>query len=167
MSAGIGSGLDGGKPLWRVFYESADITITSWYVEVDGARVAVHELLGTTRCLTYRYPLVRSAAVAAGLELAIAVPFAVAYGSATMLCAGLVSACGAAVAAWGDSRRNPRYLELRATVRGRRVVLFGTRDKREFGQVWRALVRAAEDSRQSVPWALEAARERYGRVGSR
>lgn len=141
------------KPAFRVLYQGAEITITSWHVQVDGVRIAVPELRDMTRCLTYRYPMVKVAAMTAGLELAIAAPFAVAYGSATMICFGFVSAFGMAVGAWGDTRRNPRYLEIRATLRGRRVVLFGTPDHQEFGFVWRALIRAAEEYRLLYPYA--------------
>jgi uncharacterized SAM-dependent methyltransferase len=132
------------RPLWRVFYRSSEITITSWYVEIDGLRVDVPELRGMTRCLTYRYPMVKVAAVTAGLELVIAAPFAATLGSAMMVVAGLVSACGMAIGVWGDCRRNPRHMEIHATVHGRRVVLYGTGCQRKFGFVWRALVRAAE-----------------------
>jgi uncharacterized SAM-dependent methyltransferase len=105
-----------------------------------------------TRCLTYRYPMVKVAAVTAGLELAIAAPFAVAYGSALMVCAGLVSACGVAIGVIGDAQRNPRYQEIQAVIRGQRVVLFGTRDQQRFGFVWRALVRAVEANRDLDPY---------------
>lgn len=140
------------KPTWRVLYQGADITVTTWHVEVDGLRIAVPELRGMTRCLTYRYPMVKVAAVTAGLELAIAAPFAVAYGSAMMACAGLVSACGMAAGVWGDVRRNPRHQEIHATVRGQRVVLYGTHDHQRFGFVWRALIRAVEANRDLNPY---------------
>jgi len=140
------------KPLWRVLYEGAEITVTTWHVEVDGLRIAIPELRGMTRCLTYRYPMVKVAAVTAGLELAIAAPFAVAYGSAMMAGVGLLSAIGMAAGAINDLHRNPRYQEIHATLRGRRVVLFGSRDHRIFGYVWRALVRAVEDNRQLRPY---------------
>jgi hypothetical protein len=140
------------KPLWRVLYEGAEITVTTWHVEVDGLRVAIPELRGMTRCLTYRYPMVKVAAVTAGLELAIAAPFAVAYGSALMICAGVVSACGVAIGVIGDAQRNPRYQEIHAVVRGQRVVLFGTRDQQKFGFVWRALIRAVEANRDLYPY---------------
>ncbi|WP_433375646.1 DUF6232 family protein [Actinoplanes sp. CA-142083] len=140
------------KPLWRVLYEGAEITVTTWHVEVDGLRIAIPELRGMTRCLTYRYPMVKVAAVTAGLELAIAAPFAVAYGSALMVCAGLVSACGVAFGVIGDAQRNPRYQEIHAVIRGQRVVLYGTRDHQQFGFVWRALIRAVEANRDLYPY---------------
>ena len=77
---------------------------------------------------------------------------AVAYGSAMMICVGFLSACGMAAGVLNDFHRNPRYQEIHATLRGRRVVLFGTRDHRIFGFVWRALVRAIEDNRQLYPY---------------
>ena len=140
------------KPVFRVLYESDEITITSWHIHVDGLRINVSELRAMERQLTYGYPTVKVAAITAGLELVIAAPFAVAYGSAMMICVGFLSACGMAAGALNDFHRNPRYQEIHATLRGRRVVLFGTRDHRIFGFVWRALVRAIEDNRQLYPY---------------
>ena len=140
------------KPVFRVLYESDEITITSWHIHVDGLRINVSELRAVERQLTYGYPTVKVAAITAGLELVIAAPFAVAYGSAMMICVGFLSACGMAAGALNDFHRNPRYQEIHATLRGRRVVLFGTRDHRIFGFVWRALVRAIEDNRQLYPY---------------
>jgi uncharacterized SAM-dependent methyltransferase len=140
------------KPVFRVLYESDEITITSWHIHVDGLRINVAELGAVERHLTYGYPTVKVAAITAGLELAIAAPFAVVYGSAMMICVGFVSAAGMALGALNDFHKNPRYQEIHATLRGRRVVLFGTRDHRIFGFVWRALVRAVEDNRQMYPY---------------
>ncbi|MET0522829.1 MAG: DUF6232 family protein [Jiangellaceae bacterium] len=136
--------LGSSEPVWRVFYRSAKIIITSRYVEVDGLRIPMAELRGLTRSLAYRYPMVKVAAVTAGVELGIAVPFAAILGSGMVILAGLVSACGMAIGVWGDCRRNPRHMEIHAVIRGQRVVLFGTADQREYGFVWRALLRAVE-----------------------
>jgi uncharacterized SAM-dependent methyltransferase len=140
------------KPVFRVLYESDEITITSWHIHVDGLRINVSELSAAERHLTYGYPTVKVAAITAGVELAIAAPFAVAYGSAMMICVGFLSACGMAAGALNDFHKNPRYQEIHATLRGRRVVLFGSRDHRIFGFVWRALVRAVEDNRLLHPY---------------
>jgi len=140
------------KPVFRVLYESDEITITSWHIHVDGLRINVSELGAAERHLTYGYPTVKVAAITAGLELVIAAPFAVAYGSAAMVCVGFLSACGMAAGALNDFHKNPRYQEIHATLRGRRVVVFGTRDHRIFGFVWRALVRAVEDNRLMYPY---------------
>ena len=138
--------------MFRVLYESDEITITSWHIHVDGLRINVSELGAVERQLTYGYPAVKVAAITAGLELAIAAPFAAAYGSAMMICVGFVSACGMAAGALTDYHKNPRYQEIHATLRGRRVVLYGARDHRIFGFVWRALVRAVEDNRSLYPY---------------
>jgi hypothetical protein len=140
------------KPAFRVLYESAEITITSWHIHVDGLRIDVAELGAVQRHLTYGYPTVKVATITVGLELAIAAPFAVAYGSILMTCVGVLSACGMAAGVLNDFHQNPRYQEIHATLRGRRVVLFGTRDHRIFGFVWRALVRAVEDNRLLYPY---------------
>lgn len=140
------------KPVFRVLYESDEITITSWHIHVDGLRINVSELWAAERHLTYGYPTVRVAAMTAGVELAIAAPFAVLYGSAMMIGVGILSACGMAAGALNDFHKNPRNLEIHATLHGRRVVLFGTRDQRIFGFVWRAMVRAVEENRQLNPY---------------
>lgn len=144
MEPGVGRA---DRPAWRIHYGSAEIIVTSWYVEVDGLRVPIRELRAATRVLTYRYPLVKVAAVTGAVELGIALPFAAVGQSWAMLGVGVLSAFGMVAGIWGDSRRNPRHQEIHATVRGRRVVLFGTGDHREFGCVWRALVRAVENDR--------------------
>lgn len=152
MSTEMHAGTDRHRqPPWRVFYRGAEITITSRYVDVDDLRIRIAELYELNRCLTYRYPGVKLAAATGATELGIAVPFAVGYGSLAMLCAGLLSAAGMALGVLADARRNPRYQEIHATLRGRRVVLFGTGDHREFGFVWRALVRAVEAERDTRP----------------
>ncbi|MEV4707161.1 DUF6232 family protein [Actinoplanes sp. NPDC049316] len=147
----IGWGGGAGRPPWRVLYQDQRITITSWFVEVAGHRIAIPELRDTVRCLTYGYPLVRVAAVTGGLEIALAAPFAVAYGSALMLCAGVVAAAGMGLGALRDFHRNPQFMTIEAVIRGHRVVLYRTRDRKEFGHVWLAMVRAIEDCRGSRP----------------
>ena len=147
----LGTGSGGRRPPWRVHYATDTITITSRYVQVAGTRIATSELHDVVRCLTYGYPLLRVAAVTGGVELLVAAPVAVAYGSAMVACAGLLTAAGMALAAYADHRRNPRLMTIEATVHGHRVELFRTLDEREFGQVWRALVRATENIREPLP----------------
>jgi len=147
----IGWGGGVSRPPWRVLYQDPRITITSWFVEVDGRRIAIPELQDAVRCLTYRYPLARVALVTGGLELALATPFAVWHGSALMLCAGFVAATGMALGALRDFHRNPRLMTIEAQIRGKRLVLYRTQDQKQFGHVWLALVRATEDCRDLRP----------------
>lgn len=142
MSADIRTG--------TTLYRSSEITITHRHVTVDGIRIPVGRLLPIERCLTFRYPMLRVAAVTGGIELAIALPIAVAQSSALMVGVGLLSAAGMLAGAWGDARRNPRRMEIHATVRGQWVVLYSTTDHREFGRVERALIRAVEHHRDHL-----------------
>lgn len=150
MFQGPGTG-SGRQPPWRVLYMDKTITITSRYVELNRDRIAVSELHGIVRRLTYSYPIVKMAAITGGLEVLLAIPFAAAYGSALIGGIGVLSALGMVMSVWADYQRNPRIMAIEATVRGRQVVLFRTRDKQRFGFVWRALVRAVEDNRWPLP----------------
>ncbi|WP_430782013.1 DUF6232 family protein [Actinoplanes sp. G11-F43] len=44
-------------------------------------------------------------------------------------------------------QRTPRRMEIHATIDGQWTVLYSTTDHREFGRVWRALIRAVEHHR--------------------
>ncbi|GID96203.1 DUF6232 family protein [Amorphoplanes digitatis] len=132
------------RPPWRVHYANDKITVTSWYVLVAGRQIAIAHLRDPVRCLTYRYPLLRVAAITGGVEVAIGLPFALAFGSSVVLFVALFSGAGMAAGAWVDARRNPCFMTIEATVQNRPVTLFVTRDRREHGQVCRALVRAIE-----------------------
>jgi hypothetical protein len=139
------------RPRWRIFYADSEIIITSWYVEVDGIRIAVPELQEVKVLLTHRYPIVKVAALMSAVEAGIAAASAAAYGSAWMVLAGVCSACTVAVGAIADYRKNPRYMSIRARIRGQHFVLYETRDKKRFGHVWRAMIRTVEDNRSLPP----------------
>jgi hypothetical protein len=132
---------------WRLLYADEEITITSWYVERDGVRIAVAELRDVMIHRTYRYPIFKVAAVLGGVEAVIVGGAAVAADSPWTILAGLVSTATVALGALADYRRNPRFMSIEANIRGRYVVLYSTSDQQRFGQVWRALIRAVEDSR--------------------
>ena len=142
-----GGGGGGRRPRWRIIYRDDRIIITSWYVEVDGARIPITDLRDVLVCLTFRYPVVKVTVVLGLIEAAIAGTSAAVLESGWMIVAGLVSACTVAMGAITDHRRNPRFMTIEAIRYGRRIVLFRTRDKEKFGQVRRALIRAIEDNR--------------------
>lgn len=110
------------QPAWRVLYEDKTISVTTRYLQVGHDRIPVSELHDVVRCLTFSHPTVKVAAVTAGLELLIAIPFAAAYGSAWTLSVGVLSALGMATGVWADHRRNPRIMTIEATVRGQQVL---------------------------------------------
>jgi hypothetical protein len=136
---------------WIVYYDGRDIRVTSWFVQTAEARYLMADLHGVGRYLTYTHSGRSVALFTGGLEMMLALPFAIAYSSALMLCAGVVAALGVGIGVLLDARRNPRRLELRAYYRDREVCLFHTRDKIAFEQVRRALIRAIEADRNPLP----------------
>jgi hypothetical protein len=91
------------------------------------------------------------ALICAAIELALVMPLAAAYGSAAMLCAGFITATGMAVALLVDGRRNPQWMALCARYGGQVITLFTSRNRREFEQVRRAVIRAVEVNRRPQP----------------
>jgi hypothetical protein len=147
------SAAQGGRrgPRMRILYDQDPVTVTNRYVRAGDLRVAIADLRSLTTREVPAYPLVKVAAATAGIELAVAVPLAVAHGSLPLLCAGALSGAGMALGALADSRRNPRLMFIHADVGDRRqITLLATADKREFGQVRRALIRAMEEHRDSM-----------------
>ncbi|GID32172.1 hypothetical protein Abr02nite_71550 [Paractinoplanes brasiliensis] len=84
------------------------------------------------------------AAICGALDLALGFVLAAAYGSEAMVAVGGTAAFGTAIALVVDHRRNPQWMTLRAFYRERTAVLFQSRQKQEFEQVRRAVVRAVE-----------------------
>lgn len=136
-----------GKGVGSAHYLDSEVKITGDSILLGGVRIPIKELRDVTRVLSYGYPLRKLSLIMAALELAISIPIAVVYGSTILVLAGFVVAIGLAAAIYLDSRRNPQHMRIEATWRERRVLLFETRDSREFGVVWRALIRALEDRR--------------------
>jgi hypothetical protein len=89
----------------------------------------------------------KMAAICGIIELALTAPLAAAYGTALLLCAGLVIAVGLAASILAESRRNPTWMAIRATYHGRSVTIFSSTNRRVFESVRMAVVRAVEGSR--------------------
>lgn len=125
-------------------YPGPRIVVTNRWIENAEGRYLVRDLHPITRVEVHAYPAWRMALIFGAIELVLAVPLAAVYGSAMLLCVGLVSAVGLGVALLVDGRRNPRWMALVGVHRGREITLFSTRDQREFGKVRRAVIRAVE-----------------------
>ncbi|WP_067497547.1 DUF6232 family protein [Actinoplanes sp. TFC3] len=135
---------------WAVFYDGPDVVVTSWYVMNPDGRYAVAHL-GNVRQVHVRTYTARVAAMfTAAVELMLAAPLAIAYGSVALLVAGALAGLGIVTAMVIDGRRNPRWMALQATYGSRDVELFSSPDKREFERVRRAVIRAVQLSRD--PW---------------
>jgi hypothetical protein len=130
-----------------IYYESPRIVVTSHIIEISRGRYVVREVRRIERVEVFAHPARTVASICGGIELLLAAALAAAFGVAVFLCAGFLTAVGLAVAILVDGRRNPRWMILRGVYRGQAIVLFSSRDQREFGQVRRAVIRAVEDSR--------------------
>jgi Family of unknown function (DUF6232) len=137
-----------GQGGWIVhYYRGPRIVVTSRYVENAEGRYLVRDLRHINRVHVFTHPARTVALIGGAIELALAAPLAVAYGSAALLCAGFISASGLATAILVDGRRNPRWMALRAVSGGREITLFSSRNQQEFEQVRRAVIRAVEANR--------------------
>ena len=134
-----------------VYFRGPRIVVTNHYIENAAGRYAVRDIGAVRRIHQLAYPARTVAVISGGIELAIAAPIAVVYGSAIMWCAGAVTALGVAAGVIADGRRNPRWMALRAVHRGEVVELFSSRRHQEFEQVRRAVIRALEANERPHP----------------
>jgi len=137
----------------RIYYQGPDIVVTSLYIQTLEDRYRINDLNVEGPRYFNAYPARVLALYCGIVGLLLAAGAALLYGSAELLLCtvGLVASIGLASAIWIDERRNPRWMELAAWHRGRRVILFASNDKRVFGQVQRAVVRALEANRRPQP----------------
>jgi hypothetical protein len=134
-----------------VFYRGPRIVVTSRYIHNADARYRVCDLGQVRRIHEVAYPARTIALICGGIELAIAAPLAIAFGSWVLLCVGLVTAISVGAAQIVDGRRNPRWMALHTVHQGREVTLFQSRKHQEFEQVRRAVIRAIEANEQPRP----------------
>jgi hypothetical protein len=76
---------------------------------------------------------------------------AAAYGSPLVIVVGLVAAAVTAAALVLGERRGSQWATLEATSGSQRVILYRSRNTREFQQVRRAVIRAVEANRDPCP----------------
>ena len=136
-----------GQSGWAVYYRGPHVVVTSQYVENPDGRYPLSMLSDFDRVVVRPYPAWKIALFVGCLEVLIAVPLAIGYGSGALICAGFIAACGVAGGTLVDGRRNPRWMALTATYQFERIELFSSRSSREFEQVRRALIRAVEYDR--------------------
>ncbi len=125
-------------------YRSRHIVVSTFSIRTAHGHYLVRDLHLVRQTLVFAHPARTTALICGAIELMLAVPLAVAYGSAALLGAGIIGALGLATALMIDGRRNPRWMALQAVHGGREIILFSSRDQREFGQVLRAVTRAVE-----------------------
>jgi hypothetical protein len=127
-----------------VHYRQNGIVVTSTFFTSGGYRYEVPLLSGVMRTRGSIHPGVIVAMVTAVAEAVIIVPLVSVLRTPVawlLTFAALLIPC---LVGYFCARRWPAQHELLAMYRGREVILFTTRDEREFGQVTRALQRAME-----------------------
>jgi hypothetical protein len=134
-----------------VYYNGPGIVVTSHHIDTGNARYRVRDL----RSVQWEGAAGHAAHIVAILcgvvEIGLSGTVAVAYDSLPVACVGLLTAVATAVAVTVDERRNPRWATLEALSGGRRVVLYRSRNAREFQRVRRAVIRAVEANRRPRP----------------
>lgn len=134
-----------------VYYRGPGIVVTSHYIENGEGRHRIRDLRAIRRAeVAARYA--HTLALALGsVEVGLSAGLAVAYGSPVVAAVGLIAAAATAVALVLGERRSSRWATLEATSGERRVVLYRSRNGREFQQVRRAVIRAVEANRDPRP----------------
>lgn len=127
-----------------VYHPGPDSVVTSVRIDTANGRFLVRDLARIQCVYEYAHPVRTIALICGGLEMALALPLAAAYGALSVVCAGLLAAAGIAAAIMADSHQNPKWMVLVAVHRGRAVTLYRSRDRQQFEQVRRAVLRAVQ-----------------------
>jgi hypothetical protein len=132
------------RPRTTMLYRHNGTIVTSHYFTCGGYRYEVSQLTGLMRTRGSTHPGVLIGLIIAVAEAVVIVPL-VSLLRAPLAWASVVAALLVpCLVGYVCARRWPPQRELLATYRGHDVILFTTRDEREFGQVTRALQRAIE-----------------------
>ena len=145
INAEVAKSRQGRRPLY--FYRSPYVTVTRHGIETDEGLYLFRDLSQIHRAHLDAHPARRLATIFGVIEVLLALPFAVVYGSVALLCAGIVLGIAFGVAHVVDSRNNPRWMALQAVHSGEEITLFQSCDQQEFEQVRRAVIRAVEANR--------------------
>jgi hypothetical protein len=148
LDSGTSSAHQGGEVIYyRSPRNRPRLIVTSYAVRYPDRCYPIRDLRLINQVHVFGHPARTVALICGAIELTLAAPLAVAYGSLLLLCAGLVSAFGLAAALIMDGRRNPRWMALLAVYGEREITLFSSRDHREFQRVRLAVIRAVEANR--------------------
>jgi len=126
-----------------VYHPGPRILVTSRRIETPGGPFLIRDLAAVRR-VYHGHPAHKSAMIAAGVELAVAVAASALFGAVPILYAGLVAAVGLGAASLAVGRGRPQWMVLVAEHRGHPVALFSSPNQQEFEQVRRAVLRAVE-----------------------
>lgn len=136
-----------------VYYRHDDIVVTSRYFTTDYTEYQVRELSRLERSERSPHPGVRLGLAFAVVGAVVAIPVLLVLDSLAGLAISVPFLLIPCLTSYVCATRWPVEMELMARYRGRHVVLLRTSDRRKFGQVARALIRAQE--------ALESRRARH------
>ncbi|MFI1990027.1 DUF6232 family protein [Actinoplanes sp. NPDC020271] len=136
----------------RILFPGPGIVVTSTHVETFEGCYRIRDLVIENPCYYYAFPTKVMAIYCGAVEMLASILPAALSGSPVLFgAAGLLAGAGLTGAILIDHHRKPRWMTLTARCRGRRIVLFSSRDRRVFEQVRRAVVRAQEASRRPKP----------------
>jgi Family of unknown function (DUF6232) len=126
------------------FYRHNGTTITSRYFTTPSGRYLIRDLKRFARSQREAESGLKVGLITAAVELVIVLP-ALTIVEPSVAFALIVPALVIPfLVAFAYGKRHPAEFELLALYRGYQVILFATSDQQQFGQVARALLRAAE-----------------------
>jgi len=126
------------------FYRQNGTTITSRYVTTPDARYPMRELTRFAQSQREAGSGLMVGLITAAVELVIVLPTLTILNPSIGFALIVPALVVPFLAAHFYGKRRPAVLELLANHRGQQVTLFATSDQQLFGQVARALMRAAE-----------------------
>jgi hypothetical protein len=134
------------EPVPRViaYYHRNGVTVTSRYLTTGAYRYEIADLIDLRQARGGTHPGVIVGLVIAVAESAVVALFLGTFHSPGAWLVALVALAIPCLVGVYCARRWPAQYELLADYRGRQIILFATRDEREFGQVARSVRRAVE-----------------------
>jgi Family of unknown function (DUF6232) len=126
------------------YYHRNGVVVTNKYLTSGAYRYEVGELTDLRQARGSTHPGVVVGLVIGVAEAAFVAPFVGLFHKPVAWLAAVLALAIPCLVGVFCARRWPAQYELLADYRGRQVVVFTTRDEREFGQVARAVRRAIE-----------------------
>jgi hypothetical protein len=128
------------------YYHRNGVVVTNRYLTSGPYRYEIAELADLRQARGSTHPGVVVGLVIAVAEAVFVAPFVGIFHAPVAWLAAVVALAIPCLVGFFCARRWPAQYELLADHRGRQIVVFTTRDEREFGQVARSVRRAVEAS---------------------
>jgi hypothetical protein len=126
------------------YYRRNGVVVTNRYLTSGPYRYEIVELTDLRQARGGTHPGVMVGLVIAVAEAAFVAPFVGFFHRPVAWLGAVVALAIPCLVGFFCARRWPAQYELLADYRGRQIIVFATRDEREFGQVSRAIRRAIE-----------------------